>query len=65
MNLLKLSRPTASSPTKILAVSGWISALILLMVPRAEAAGEYTRLKALVVVYTNTFAGTVDSRAES
>jgi hypothetical protein len=48
---------------KALQLPAIASLLLLLTAPHAEAAAEYMRLKTLVIVYTNTFAGMAHLRA--
>jgi hypothetical protein len=61
VNLLKLNlaRPTIRAPhIRALAL---LALTLTLMAPGIVGAGEYLRLKILVVVYTDTFAGTATS----
>ena len=57
--MLKLMVPMARPAIRALYIQAFISMTLALTVPRAAGADEYLRLKALVIVYTNTFAGTV------
>jgi hypothetical protein len=61
VNSLKLTETAARFTTRALQVRALVLLAVTLTVPGVVGADEYLRLKALVVVYTNTFAGTVTS----
>jgi hypothetical protein len=59
--LLKLMVSTPRSAIRALQIRALVVLTLTLTVPGVVGADEYLRLKTLVVVYTNTFAGTVSS----
>lgn len=63
MNLLKLAVTAARSATRALhiRVLAFSIMAVTLAAPGVVGAGEYLRLKILVIVYDNTFAGTLTS----
>ncbi|MCH8084597.1 MAG: hypothetical protein IH885_10215, partial [Myxococcales bacterium] len=56
--MLKLMVSMARPAIRALYFQAFILMTLALTVPRVVGADEYLRLKALVIVYTNTFAGT-------
>jgi len=61
MNMLRLMIAMAGSAIRALSVQTLVFMTLVLAVPGTVKADEYLRLKVLVVVYPNTFAGTVGS----
>lgn len=61
MNLLKLMLSVLNSVKRALHIQALVSLTLMVALPGFAGANEYLRLKALVVVYTDTFAGTVSS----
>ena len=55
MLMVSMGRPA----TRAFHIQAFVLMTLALTVPRVVEADEYLRLKALVIVYTNTFAGTV------
>ena len=60
MNLLKMPVTVVRSAIRALRIQALVLLTLTLTVPGAVGADEYLRLKTLVVVYTNTFAGTAN-----
>jgi hypothetical protein len=59
VNLLKLMNSMTRSATRALHIHALLLLTLALAAPGVARADEYLRLKALVIVYTNTFAGSV------
>ena len=57
--MLKLMVSMGRPATRAFHIQAFILMTLALTVPRVVEADEYLRLNALVIVYTNTFAGTV------
>ncbi len=61
MSSLKLMVPMTRVATRVLHIQALVLLTLTLMGPGVAGADEYLRLEALVVVYTDTFAGTATS----
>jgi hypothetical protein len=61
VSLLKLMVSVPQSVNRALHIPALVLLTLMVTMPGAAGADEYLRLKALVVVYTDTFAGTVTS----
>jgi hypothetical protein len=61
VNLLKLAVSAVQTVFRKLYIPALVTLAGIATTPGSAAAGEYLRLKVLVIVYTNTFAGSVTS----